>query len=81
MAQDKQYGTVYNEDGTRLIQTGGPPLMLEPVQATLTFKGDPLNSARVVDVYGVPGDGQIQRTGNTLTIDGRYATYYYELKR
>ena len=81
MAQDKQLGTVYNEDGTKLIETGGPPLLLEPVQATLTFKGAALSSAKVVDVSGVPADGQIERMGNTFDIDGRYATYYYEVKR
>ncbi len=81
MAQDKQRGTIYNEDGTKLIGPGAPPLLLEPVQAKLTFKGRPLSSARAVDVYGVPKDEQIQRSGNTFAIDGRYATYYYEVKR
>jgi len=81
LARDKQYGTVYNEDGTQLLETGGPPLLLEPVQATITFKGGPLASAQVVDVYGVPTGRQLERTGNTLRIDGRYATYYYEIKR
>ncbi|MHC4500920.1 MAG: beta-galactosidase, partial [Planctomycetota bacterium] len=81
LAQDKQYGTVYNEDGTTLIETGGPPLLLEPVQATLTFKGAPLTSVKVVDVYGVPAARHVERTGNAFAIDGRYATYYYEVKR
>ena len=81
MAQDKQYGTVYNEDGTKLIETGGPPLFLEPVQAILTFKGASLASVNVVDVYGVPTARQVERTGNTFNIDGRYATYYYQVKR
>jgi hypothetical protein len=81
MAQDKQHGAVYNNDGTELIEAGGPPLLLEPVQATITFKGAPLTSAKVVDVYGVPTAQQVERTGNTFAIDGRYATYYYEVKR
>jgi hypothetical protein len=81
MAQDRQRGTVYNEDGTKLIEPGGPPLLLEPVQATLKFKGNPLSSAKSVDVYGVPKDAQIERSANTFEIDGRYATYYYEVKR
>ena len=81
MAQDKQLGTVYNEDGTKLIETGGPPLLLEPVQAILTFKGAPLTSVNVVDVYGVPTARQVERTGNSFSIDGRYATYYYQVKR
>jgi hypothetical protein len=81
MAQDKQLGTVYNAAGTELIETGGPPLLLEPVQATITFKGGPVNSVKVVDLYGVPADQEIERTDNTFKIDGRYATYYYEVKR
>ncbi|KPL25438.1 MAG: hypothetical protein AMJ75_00895 [Phycisphaerae bacterium SM1_79] len=81
MSQDKQYGTVYNGDGTELIETGGPPLLLEPVRARITLKGGPVTSVKVVDVYGVPTSKQVQRTGNTFTIDGRYATYYYEVKR
>jgi len=81
MAQDKQHGTIYNEDGTKLIEPGAPPLLLEPVQATLAFKGRPLSSAKPVDVYGVPKDEQIERSGNSVAIDGRYATYYYEVRR
>jgi hypothetical protein len=81
MARDKQLGAVYNDDGTELLQTGGPPLLLEPVQATIRFKGDAVASARVVDVYGVPTDRDLERDGNTIRIDGRYATYYYEIRR
>jgi hypothetical protein len=81
MARDKQYGTFYNEDGRELIESGGPPLLLEPVQARLTFKGAALSSAKIVDVYGVPADNQMERSGNSFAIDGRYATYYYELQR
>ena len=81
LARDKQQRTVYNEDGTQLIETGGPPLLLEPVQATLTFKGAPVTSVKVVDVYGVPTARDVERQGNTFEIDGRYATYYYQVKR
>lgn len=81
MARDKQYGTVYSSGGYQLDETGGSPLLLEPVQATITFKGGPVISVRPVDIYGVPVDQQVERTGNTFAIDGRYATYYYEVKR
>jgi len=81
MARDKQQGAVYNKDGTQLIETGGPPLLLEPVQATLNFKGAPLTSVKAVDVYGVPRVHDVERQGNTFAIDGRYATYYYQVKR
>jgi hypothetical protein len=81
LARDKQYGTVYNEGGTQLLDTGGPPLLLEPVQATIALKGQPISSVKAVDVYGVPTDRDLDRTGNTFRIDGRYATYYYEVVR
>lgn len=81
MARDKQYGTVYSSGGYQLDETGGSPLLLEPVQATIVFKGGPITSVRPVDIYGVPVDQQVERTGNTFAIDGRYATYYYEVKR
>jgi len=81
MAQDKQYGAVYNPDGTELIETGGPPLLLEPVKATIIIKGGPVTSVKVVDIFGVPTDKHIEQTDNTFTIDGRYATCYYEVKR
>ena len=56
-------------------------MLLEPVRATITLKGGPVKSVKVVDVYGVPTNQDVERTGNTFKIDGRYATYYYEVKR
>jgi VCBS repeat-containing protein len=81
MAQAKPYGAVYNQDGTQLLEAGIEPLMLEPVKATITFKGGDIDSARKVDFYGVPTTQDVERVGNTITIDGRYATYYYEVTR
>jgi hypothetical protein len=81
MARDKQYGATYNSDGTELLDAGGPPLLLEPAQATITLKGEPVASVKVVDVYGMPTNRELERTGNAFRIDGRYATYYYEATR
>jgi hypothetical protein len=81
MAQDKQLGAVYNDNGTELIEAGGPPLLLEPVRATITLKGSPVDSVKVVDTFGVPINQEIDHTNNTFVIDGRYATYYYQVKR
>jgi hypothetical protein len=81
MARDAQTDTRYNADGTQLLDAGRPPLMMEPVQATLTFKGSPISSVRAVDIYGVPTEQEVPRESNTFTIDGRYAAYYYEVKR
>jgi len=81
LAQDRQLGTVYRADGTELIETGGPPLLLEPVQATIVLKGPPIQALHVVDVYGVPTERELERSANQFRIDGRYATYYYEIIR
>jgi hypothetical protein len=81
MARDGQTGTRYNADGTELVDPGRPPLLMEPVQAKLSFKGGPIASVKVVDIYGVPTAKEVDREGNVFTIDGRYASYYYEVKR
>ena len=81
LPQDKQTGTVYNASGTQLIEAGGPPLLLEPVRADITLKGARIQTLKVVDLYGVPTDQEVERDGNAFTIDGRYATYYYEINR
>ena len=81
LARDAPWGAEYSPDGSQLLKLGGPPLLLEPVEATLSFKGASVTSARVVDLHGVPTAVDVQRNGNAVTIDGRYATYYYEIKK
>jgi len=81
MARDAQTGSRYSPDNSELLEAGKPPLMMEPVEARLSFKGAPIRSVRVVDIYGVPTGQEVERQGDTIAIDGRYATYYYEVKR
>jgi hypothetical protein len=81
MARDAQTGTQYSADGQRLLNAGRPPLLMEPVQATLTLEGPPIRSLRAVDIYGVPTERQVEHRDNTFTIDGRYQAYYYEVRR
>jgi hypothetical protein len=81
LARDIQLNGLYDSTGDNLLQVGGPPLLLEPVQATITFKGDPVVSARSVDIHGTPTSTYLPITSNMIIIDGRYETYYYEIKR
>lgn len=82
IAQDKQTGAEYNEDGTRLLKMGGPPLLMEPVQATIQFKGSAPREVNVLDVYGVPTGRKVKtKADGSFHIDGTYATYYYEVLR
>ncbi len=55
--------------------------MLEPVKATITMKGGAVSGVRAVDLYGVPTSRAVPLSGNTFTIDGRYQSFYYEIKR
>jgi hypothetical protein len=80
LARDRQTGARYNADGSQLEALGGPPLLLEPVQAVLAWHGRPIVSARPVDPFGVPMAIDLEREGNGVHIDGRYAAYYYELR-
>jgi len=81
LGQDKNFGAEYSADGTQLLDAGSPPLMLQPVQATITVKGHELNDVNVVDVYGVPTDRQVAHNNNTFTIDGTHSTFYYQITR
>ena len=81
MAQDKQSNSKYNADGTVLEAIGGPPLLMEPVQAAISLKGPAPKSIDVLDIYGVPTGKQVKAEGNSFTIDGTYKTYYYHVKR
>lgn len=82
MARDTQTNARYNADGTRLLQIGGPPLLMEPVQATVTLKGVHPKAVNVLDVYGVPTGATVKvETDGSFTLGGEYRTYYYEVKR
>ena len=83
LAQDKQTGAKYNADGTRLEATGTPPLLLEPVQATIKLAGPKPASVTPCDHDGVPIPGKnvpISADGS-FSIDGTFRAYYYEVKR
>ena len=82
MARDKQTGSLYNADWSQLTQVGGPPLLMEPVEATLTFKGSRPSTVRPLDVYGVPRKENIEVAANgSFSIDGTQQTFYYEVRR
>ncbi len=82
MARDKQYGTQYSANGRRVDVLGAPPLLMEPVQASFKLRGADPAQVNVLDVYGVPTGRTVPVASNgVFTIDGRYQTYYYEVRR
>jgi hypothetical protein len=82
MARDKQTGAIYNADWSQLEQMGGPPLLMEPVQATLRIKGAVPTAVRPLDLYGVPKKQQVDlQSDGRFSIDGSHQTYYYLVER
>jgi hypothetical protein len=82
LARERPTGARFSPDGSRLLDAGGPPLLMEPVQATIRFAGGAPSVVRVLDVHGVPTGRQVPLASDgSFRIDGRYATYYYEVVR
>jgi hypothetical protein len=61
---------------------GGPPLLMEPVLATIKFAGANPQQVRALDLYGVPKGDPLETTPDGgVRIDGRWGTYFYEIMR
>jgi hypothetical protein len=82
MAREKQTGAVFSENWDRLEAIGGPPLLMEPVQATIRLAGRPPAQVRPLDVYGVPRPENLPLdAAGGFAIDGSHRAYYYEVRR
>jgi hypothetical protein len=84
MAREKQSGAEFNEDWSQLRKVGSPPLLMEPVQASVRLKGaTPPTRVRPLDLYGVPQPGKTipLGPGGSFKIDGTHRTYYYVIER
>jgi hypothetical protein len=82
MAREKQTGSEFNEDWTQLKTIGGAPLLMEPVQAQINFKGSLPQEINALDVYGVATGKKVNfdKKGN-FQIDGTFQSTYYEMIR
>ena len=82
MARDAQTNSKYSDDGTQLVAVGGPPLLMEPVRASVTLKGAAPTRVNVLDFYGVP-TGTTVPVGaqGSFALGGEYRTYYYQVER
>jgi hypothetical protein len=71
--------TVLAFDG-RVLDNGKPPILLEPVKATITIAGRPIAAVNVLDHDGKRTGTSLAVTGGTFTIDGaRDKALYYEV--
>jgi hypothetical protein len=80
LARQSNTGFSYFAPDNRVLNNGGPPILLEPVKATVTIAGRPIAGANVLDHDG-------RRTGRSLVVtDGRFTldgvkdkAIYYEV--
>jgi hypothetical protein len=80
MARECNTGFTYFTPDNRVLKNGGPPILLEPVKATVTIGGRQVEAVNVLDHDG-------RRTGRTLAVtDGRFTldgakdkAIYYEV--
>jgi hypothetical protein len=80
VARQCNTGFTYFTPDNRVLKNGGPPILLEPVKATVSIAGRPIEAVNILDHDG-------RRTGRTLAVtDGRFAldgakdkAIYYEV--
>jgi hypothetical protein len=76
---------VMDEFSERPLEKGGPPLLLEPVRATITIKGGGVKAVRPLDHAGrlrkEGGSLDVRQTGSgsVFTIDGSTSKAVYYL--
>ncbi len=81
MARQSNTGFKYFTPDNKVLANGGPPILLEPVKATLTIGSRAIKAVHVLDHDG-------RRTGRTLAVkEGRFAlngakdkAIYYEME-
>ena len=66
LARASNTGFTYFAPDNRVLKNGGPPILLEPVKATVSIAGRAIKAVNVLDHDG-------RRTGRTLAVkDGRF---------
>lgn len=82
IARAKNSGMKYNEDKTKLIEVGEPPVLMEPVQATIKIKANDEFRLTVLDHVGVKRDVSILIDQKSIVLDGsKHKAIYYLLER
>lgn len=83
VARARNTGMEWNQDHTELVSVGGPPLLIEPVEATITLKGRNRVTVWALDHAGRRTDTRVPTRrvagGAAFTLGGQYATIYYEV--
>jgi hypothetical protein len=78
LARAKNTGMRYSEDHSELTEVGESPLLLEPVNLTLSINGKEAKEIIILDHLGYATPKTIETEKNVLSFDGKetHAIYY-----
>ncbi len=80
LARQSNTGFTYFAPDNKVLKNGGPPILLEPVQATLTVTGRTIEAVNVLDHDGRRTGRARPVTGGRFTLDGaKDKAIYYEV--
>lgn len=80
IARARNTGMRYTAAGDSLIARGGPPLLMEPVKASISVRRAGSATVHVLDNDGLRTGRTIPVANGSFTIDGAaYKTMYYEI--
>jgi len=81
IARARNTGMQLNDAGDELLDRGKPPILMEPVKATITIDKPGALKLRLLDHNGLRTETTLPIQGGTITIDGaRDKTPYYLLE-
>jgi hypothetical protein len=80
LARQSNTGFTYFAPDNRVIDNGKPPILLEPVKATVAIAGRPIAAVNILDHDGRRTGRSLRVTDGRFTIDGvKDKTIYYEV--
>jgi hypothetical protein len=80
MARQSNTGFTYFEPDSRVLKNGGPPILLEPVKATVAIAGRQVEAVNILDHDGKRTDRTLAVTEGKFTLDGaKDKAIYYEV--
>jgi hypothetical protein len=71
LARTRNAGMKFSPDGKRLLAVGRPPVLMEPIQATIAIRKPGSPRVLVLDHDGRPTGKTLPVTGNAFQIDGQ----------
>lgn len=80
LARQSNTGFTYFGLDNRVLSNGGPPILLEPVKATVAVAGRPIEAVHILDHDGRRTGRTLPAAGGRFTLDGaRDKAIYYEV--